>query len=110
MSATCPRCGQTLPPSGIAGLPPLPGMQQRVLDLLVKAGPHGISTDALVERVYAQDPDGGPQHATTCVRIAISRLRKLLRPLGKDITVSAFGGRSFGSGNCGIYRLVDRTR
>ncbi len=85
----CPLCGGEIKPEKadmvalrVLSLPP---MQRRVLDIFLAAHPRPLMGDWLVERVYADDPDGGPDAAYTAVAVQINRLNKAIRPLGWEI-------------------------
>lgn len=46
---------------------------RRVLDAVEK-NPQGITSDALVDYVYADDPNGGPENARVSIRVMIYNL------------------------------------
>ncbi len=77
----CPYCKQTMPLSFKieANLPPA---WRAMLDIIYRAGEHGISTDRLVNLVYSDDPNGGPDNAVKSIHVRICRMNKRLRPLG----------------------------
>lgn len=78
--ATCCCCGQVLPPRV-----KLPAVKQRIYDY-VAANPQGVSTDEIARKVYADDPNGGPDDANVCIRTHIWRINNFtLIPLGLAI-------------------------
>lgn len=82
----CPNCGQSMPINTIAELPHLPPTQYRLLRILQSAGSTGVTTQAVYERLYANDD--APEIDN--VKTHISRLRHALRPCGYNIE-SAWG-------------------
>lgn len=101
----CPACGQTLPVVRPYGLQ-IGTRKQRILEIVQKAGPHGIKTTALFERVYGQDQEGGPLGGNKTLHVHVNQLNKLLRRHHKVIR----GERCGGTGqyrDCGSYTLRD---
>ncbi|WP_051415694.1 AfsR/SARP family transcriptional regulator [Nocardiopsis sp. CNT312] len=74
--------------SGAERLRVPPGRQQVVLAALLLELGRVVSTDALVDALWVSDP---PETARTQVQICVSRLRKLLRPLGAVIDTRSPG-------------------
>jgi hypothetical protein len=74
----CEACGQ--PVLIRPELPPLPPIKQRILDA-VRRWP-GISTQALRDAAWRDDPDGGPLTDTKCLHVHVSQLNALIAPLG----------------------------
>jgi hypothetical protein len=94
---TCPTCGQSLPqpkPRDL-GLSPL---RTRLFEIVQRAGDNGIATPDLVNLLYAEHPDGGPDSAGQVVRTLICKINKRLKPRGYEIK-----GRSYGRGGGGEY-------
>ncbi|MDP1587299.1 MAG: helix-turn-helix domain-containing protein, partial [Prosthecobacter sp.] len=109
----CPCCGQTIAPAnapkwnensrtivvgdGVAVLTP---MQARMFSMLWRAWPSGrlISVEQMMNHLYADDPNGGPEYHNT-VSVQISHMRKKLEPLGLTIR---------GRHGYAISRLVER--
>jgi hypothetical protein len=82
----CEACGQ---PVIIASeLPPLPPIKQLIFDA-VRRRP-GIAAQELRDRIWADDPDGGPLTDTKCLHVHVAQLNALLCPLG--ICVRSQGG------------------
>ena len=52
--ARCCCCGQIIPPAV-----KLPRIKQRIYDY-VKAHPAGVTSDQIMDNIYADDPNGGP--------------------------------------------------
>ena len=100
---TCPHCGQTLSelPPAFGGLRLTPS-QDIILQSLVRAGKNGLPRDAIIDKLYADHPDGGPVTATRVVWVLMCQLRKKLALIGKTI-VTEHGGR----GAPGLYSLRD---
>ena len=94
----CPACGQTLPPGIPKGLVLRAG-HQRIYDIVRRAGPYGITSTDLCDKVYADDPNGGPLDARNTLACRIVYLNRKLKPFGQRVTCG--GGRSDGA-----YKLV----
>lgn len=52
------------------------GLSKKIASAISDAGEVGISTREIVEKVYADDPNGGPLGAEACVHSTITRMRK----------------------------------
>ncbi len=89
----CPCCGQTLPTDGPAGLK-LTRSQRRIYDIIRKAGPNGITSDVIFDRLYRDDPDGGPDTQTKIISVFICSLNKKLPKFGQKIQSGDWGGRA----------------
>lgn len=96
----CPTCGQVLPPPRPQGLTLTP-VQRHILELVQRAGSHGISSRAIVDTLYADDPDGGPEHALRCVYVQVVNLNHQLRPKGFEVR-----GNVPGQWGTYVYRRV----
>jgi hypothetical protein len=66
--AQCRHCGQIIPPK--IGLP---RVKQRIYDC-VASHPAGVTTDQILDYVYADDPNGGPDRP--CVRAHVYQMNK----------------------------------
>jgi DNA-binding response OmpR family regulator len=75
----CPHCNQPILPNDPPGVA-LPPVLRRIYQLLHK---YPLSPAALHERLYGQDPDGGPLAKTLTVHI--HHLNKRLRPVGLQV-------------------------
>lgn len=53
--------------------------------LLFNASTEGLAADALLERLYAEDVNGGPLSGLRCVYVRLYQLNRKLRPLGLRI-------------------------
>jgi hypothetical protein len=73
--------------------------ERRLLEIVAAAGAHGINTVRLVERLYEDDPGGGPLGRT--YHTHVHNLNRKLQHEGWRI---ACDGR--GHGRPGTYRLV----
>lgn len=99
----CPCCGQALDsdlPARALSNAPLRPMQRRIIDVLSKTYPRGLSAVAIASRVYASDPDGGPMSADNAVSVHLHAARRIIRQYGW--TVGA-GGET---GNIRLQRLA----
>jgi len=83
---TCPCCGQateTLDRQALTYLDLSP-RQRDVVEDLVRCYPRTSTLAAIRDRVYANDPNGGPLHANT-ISVLIWRMRPTLNAAGWDI-------------------------
>jgi DNA-binding response OmpR family regulator len=60
----------------------LPPYERKVLDVLINAYPRYLSISAIVDRIYADDPNGGPHTADNAVAVYLNRLRPKLAEYG----------------------------
>lgn len=91
MNVTCPCClgrGKVElkepPPVPMASLP-------AQLYRVVKAKPGLLGANQIVEVLYADDIDGGPEEAVKCVHVMINRMNKLLAGVGEKIKADRRG-------------------
>lgn len=81
--ATCPCCKQLIPP-----LINLPIIKQRIYDY-VSTHPSGVTTAQILDYVYAEDPNGGPD--SPCIRAHVYQMnKKHLRPFGVFLRASDY--------------------
>lgn len=102
MVKCCPACGQTLPPLFDAGIKFKPAAQA-LIDIVWKAGKHGIATDQLFDKLYANDSDGGPASGMKTVHTRICYINKRLMTKGYRIQGEHMGGNVGGIN--GMYVL-----
>lgn len=57
-------------------------VQRKVLDVLINSFPKDLSVRQIADRVYADDPNGGPDGAENCVSVYLNGIRKAVKPLG----------------------------
>jgi hypothetical protein len=85
-TTTCPCCGQPVIPNGLK----LPRVKQRIFDT-VNRHP-GISAEQLVEYVWSNDPNGGPESGRKAVHVHVHGLNRLLAHQGLVIRGCVSGG------------------
>lgn len=82
----CPCCGQKLlgdiPASALSAATDLRPVERRVVEALAQVYPKGLTRRQLADRVYANDPTGGPLSAERCIDVHLHYVRKKLSPLG----------------------------
>jgi hypothetical protein len=61
------------------------GSTRQQLVNIVAARPDGIPVNEIVDRLYADDPDGGPVTAPRSVNVLIHKANAQLRPQGYQI-------------------------
>lgn len=107
----CPCCRQVLPAENVLRFDDhsrsviyqgkstaLSPVRYRIVRLLAK---HALDTSALVERVYADDENGGPEQAMRAMNVQIHFINRKLAPMKIVIRGDGYGRR--GGGN---YRLI----
>ncbi len=101
---SCPCCGNT-----IATAAPVDmvkdkisrGHNERIFSLLASRLGRFVSKDAIVEHIYGDDPDGGPDRADHVVSVLVNKLKNSIEPYGW--TIKSIGR---GSGNKAHYSLA----
>ena len=63
----------------------------RILEVLIRR--QSVSGEQLIDILYADDPDGGPENAPKCLSVHIHRLRWCLRLQGITIKSFDFGNQ-----------------
>lgn len=84
MTVKCPCCGsdaKTLSASSLEHVP-MTASQREIVAMLAKRYPSGMSVDQIADRLYAMNPNGGPDTAHNVVHVQLHRLRKAIEPLG----------------------------
>lgn len=95
----CSHCGGVTNDYSRIEIRSMSPMQLRLLDALVAGKNRYQSKSVLIEKIYADDPDGGPDDAVRHLRVHIHKLRSKLEKAGFDIEV-----------NWGVgYRLIQIT-
>lgn len=85
MMNACPCCGFTAgkkTPVEIAELVSLSRLERVIFDTLAAQFGRFVPGPALADAVYADDPDGGPFSAVSCVGVRTISLRKKIEPFG----------------------------
>lgn len=96
MVKCCPTCGQTLPN-------PLPhnlkfrGIKDRILRVVHRSGVHGVRSDVLFDRVYGDDPNGGPLTGMKILAVHICKMNKDMKPFGLCIRSLTVGRGGYGT-------------
>ncbi len=101
----CPTCGHDLP----GGLVPvealvdaaLSSQQRAIVEVLVGAYPRTVSMEKLVDALWGDDPNGGPDNPRRVVHAQVCHIRRILAASGWTIP-NLLGG--WGNRN-GRYRL-----
>jgi len=70
--------------------------QQRIANLIC-ASDNGISSDQLLNKLYAHRRDGGPLTAQTIIHVYVCKINKKLRPFGMRIHCRGWGGGEYGT-------------
>lgn len=97
----CPTCKQTIPSKIAMSFKFTPRMtEERILEIVKRAGPNGILSCDLFEVLYANDKDGGPLGGLKSLSKRIARLNHKLAKENKRIVGEYSGQQS------GHYKLV----
>ena len=95
----CPTCNRPLADTGIAAT--LPRIKRRIFEAVANAGEMGINRFEIMDKVYGDDPDGGPDN-DFIIKVHISQINKRIREAGLHITGDRVGPR-----NPKLYRLEE---
>ncbi len=90
----CECCGQIIPPA-IGALDNM-RVKKRIYECVARH-PEGVSRSEIIESVYADDPDGGPEFANV-ISVHVARINKLIEREGVRIHSTR--------GPHAVYRLV----
>lgn len=98
--AHCPCCGQVWPADRskahaervLASLTFAGPVQTRIIEHLTKNFGSWVHRKRLIDAVYHDDPDGGPDDANNCIAVTVNRIRHLIKPLGLVIDGEAWRG------------------
>lgn len=82
MTRECPECGHPIPDDEIAAL--LTPGQRRVYEIVRMAGAAGISSRDIRDKLYENEPNGGPE--TNIISVFAHYANVRLRPHGLKIT------------------------
>jgi hypothetical protein len=69
-------------------------IRNRIFNLLC-AHPYGLTCKQLIDRVYDEDAEGGPQWSETCIHVTISIMRRQLRALCPLLHIMNGNGRRY---------------
>jgi hypothetical protein len=105
MTVLCPCCrrpldvGETVDVTHLRDVK-MANQHKVLINALVDVYPRSVKMGFLVDRLYADDPDGGPDDPVRLVRSLMTRIRKELPEYGWSVPAN-----SAGRGNYGSYRL-----
>lgn len=102
MNHHCPTCGHEVTEVPVKALCDglMSATQRKIVSALAAAYPRSLDMPQLIDRVYADDIDGGPEAASNVMHIMLLRLRRSLPAYGWTIPKNKCG-----RGNVGRYRL-----
>lgn len=69
---------------------PLSRSEARIISHILSTK-HGRSTNEIIEALYFDDPNGGPEDAANVIHVLICKARKKMRPL--NLGVKVYGGK-----------------
>lgn len=70
----------------------LTSFRQKIVDTVIKAGEHGITTNKLVNIMYADDINGGPDTAVKSIHTTVCKINKILKQ--HDFQIKSERGRN----------------
>jgi hypothetical protein len=76
-------------------------IQNRLVKILRERGEHGMRSDQLVDKLYADDPEGGPEDGFAALRAVARRANAILKDDGFKIMAT-----DYQSGGPGLYRIM----
>lgn len=98
MVKCCPACGQEIRNDIDLGIS-LSAGNRTIVNEVYKAGKNGILSDRLFDRLYADDPDGGPSTGMKSLHTRICLLNRKIELIGWCVrgenTGSRINGRYF---------------
>jgi DNA-binding response OmpR family regulator len=86
----CRQCGQVIPPQNLFRDQPV---KQRIYEFIA-AHPEGVTRRQIMDHVWAEDIDGGPEFANV-VSVHIKRMRPILEREGVTIFCARGPGASY---------------
>jgi hypothetical protein len=96
MAYRCPCCGKFLteraPKESLRFLK-LNQTQRRIVETLVSSFGEWIPTRRLIEAVYSDRPDGGPEGAESVISVSVATARPILADVGLTIQGKHGAGR-----------------
>lgn len=96
----CPCCGQAIaapPPDKVIEFMRMTKQQRAIAEAVLRAHPRRVPIDRIVDRVWGDDPDGGPEAPERIVHTVICKLNHRLQIYGWRIDGMA-AGRGSGYG------------
>lgn len=103
-SFCCPACGSTIGQAATVDdvKSAITAPAHRIIfDALSRSVGASVRRDTLVDRIYGDRPDGGPERADVILKVQVSQLRRKIEPYGWTISVSKGG-----SGHLAQWRLI----
>lgn len=95
MSAICPCCNRPMEaskaPLDALAAAPIWGQQRTILDALAEAYPRFVQTSFIIDRLYGDDPNGGPICADNIIANRVVHLRRKLAAYGWTIPQYTIG-------------------
>lgn len=83
MVGICECCGHPIPTfDTLSGLTP---MQQRIFEIVRKAGQAGLTRPRIFEKLYSDDIDGGPLHMNV-INVQKTKMKDALATHGLKLT------------------------
>ena len=89
----CDKCGQPLPRDYLfvgSAVVQLKGKRRILYDAVVKAGTRGVGKERLMDLLYGDDPNGGPESASI-LSSTIRHVNNVLASTGKRIRSTGMG-------------------
>jgi DNA-binding response OmpR family regulator len=86
----CPSCGQPVPPKDLFRGQPV---KRRIFEY-IGAHPEGVTRQQILDHVWADDIDGGPEFANV-VSVHIKRMRPILERESLTITCARGPGATY---------------
>lgn len=103
----CPCCGGNMgeaPPIKVVRDGLTQPMQIKMLDIFASRPGHKFRREFILDQMYADDANGGPDDIENSFRVNLHNLRKSISRFGWHI--QCVGGRGRGHYGGGFYRLV----
>jgi hypothetical protein len=85
----CPHCGQIIPPKIRVG-----GKRRQAMYDYIAVHPEGVTVWQVLEHVYADDPNGGPDKHNV-IAVVAKQINNIIKPFGLRIKGSGGPGSRY---------------
>lgn len=81
----CPHCGALMRDFSELDIRAYTRLERRIIEALIQSGERHLSKRELVEQIYFDDPNGGPDWAESSISVRMVELRRKLAKNGWTI-------------------------
>lgn len=105
----CPCCQQSveaMPLDKIAQYAPLTPSERKAFRFLASRFGQYVPTQRLIDYLYSDHRDGGPENARTCTYVFLSRMRRKIKSYG--IGISGHESRGYDGGRMRMFWIAEK--